>query len=171
MAKKKQKEPEHAPRDYAYIRKWAAFLKWGPEQLIETQQMAADERQPLDVVFYDYGTLRWFTTGEIKTPDARTALGLPALILVCPECSGDNAICTACGAVYQIRRGLGLCEQERCLATTGALECGNGVCRKVVSFSGEGVIVIPTKGDKDAPVLRPCAERVDGAPAETTEAG
>lgn len=167
MAKKKQKEPEHAPRDYAYIRAWATYERWGPERLIETQQMAADDRQSLDVVFWDRSDGAWVKTDEIKARDARKALGLAKVILVCPECQADTLACTACGATYQIRDGLGLCENEGCLAVTGALECKNGVCRSVVSFSGKGVIAIETKGDEDGAVLHPWAEIVDGAPAET----
>ncbi len=166
MAKKKQKEPQHAPRDYAYIRLWAAFDKWSPQQLIDTQEKAAAQRRGLNVVWYNPVSDRWVDTDDIMGPEARKALGLPALILVCPECQGDTIACTACGATYQIRRGLGLCENEGCLAVTGALECKNGVCRSVVSFSGKGVIVVETNDDEDAPVLRPWGEIVDGAPAE-----
>lgn len=175
MARRKKKEaeapdeaPKPEPRDYKNIRIWAGLHKWAAELLIETQEMAAKEGQDLDVVFFDHDVKggAWVHAHQIRGAEARKALGLRALILVCPECQADTLSCTACGATYQIRDGLGLCENERCLATTGALECKNGVCREVVSFSGKGVVVIETKGDKDGAVLHPWGEIVDGAPAE-----
>lgn len=175
MARQKKKEaeapaeaPKPTPRDYYSIRIWAGLHKWGAELLIEEQERAAKEGQPLDVVFFDHAAEEggaWVHRHQIRGLKERAALGLGAVILVCPECQSDNISCTACGAVYQIRDGLGLCENERCLAVTGTLECQNGVCGEVVSFSGKGVVVIETKGDKDGPVLHPWGEIVDGAPA------
>ncbi len=65
------------PSDYLWIEKWGLHTGSGPSYIRERQQLAAQEKAPLNATHRNAdGT--WSTTDDILRPDTRLRLGLPA---------------------------------------------------------------------------------------------
>lgn len=167
MAKKKQKEPEHAPRDYVYVRLYANKERWPAALLLETQDRASREGAPLDAVFYEHGDSRWIATKDLTGSLERMALGLDPMLVLCPLCQGGNYVCDNCGTEGPFHVDQALCEDEECWLIAGAIVCAAKKCAAPVSFSGAGVVDL--SGDK--PILNGWLRRMTDKDAELVETG